>query len=228
MVTACELVERLGGHPAADLGIDPSDDAGAGRWLIAACLLAGRVKTEVALAAYRALEADGLPSPAELAGADPIHIAWRLADEHYPKPEVAAGRLQRASAALMERWEGSPAALAGGAADLEELGARVTGLAPGLGRAAALHFLRPLRDVWSAATEIPLSPAALAAAVHLGWLQSGEDVDGEPGALRAVLAEQPDAPPLADVEAALDRLGRRACLRERPERCPLADTCPHR
>ena len=73
-----------------------------------------------------------------------------------------------------------------------------------------------------------MSPATLAAADHLGWLQPGEDVDGEPGALRAVLAAQPEAPPLADVEAALDRLGRRACLRERPERCPLADTCPQR
>jgi endonuclease III len=228
MVTARELVERLGGHPAAELGIDPAEDTDAGRWLVAACLLAGRVKPELALAAYRSLAAEGLPSPAELAGADPIRIAWRLADVAYPKPEVAAGRLRRASAALIERWEGSPAALARDAADLEDLGARVTGLAPGLGRATALHFLRPLRDVWTAAREIPLSPAALAAAVHLGWLRPGEDADGEPGALRAVLAEQSGAPTLTDAEAALDRLGRRACLRERPDRCPLADSCPLR
>jgi hypothetical protein len=226
--TARELVDRLGGHPAASLGIDPGDAEGAGRWFIAACLLAGRSKASSAADAYRALARDGLPSPGEIAKADPARIARRLAEAGYPKPEVAAGKLARASAALVERWGGSIAALAADAEGLDDLGARIASLAPGVGPGAVATFLRPLRDVWIAAQEIPLSPAARAAAVHVGLLRAGEDAEGEPGALRAALAAEPDAPSLADAEAALERLGRRACLRERPARCPLGDDCPAR
>jgi hypothetical protein len=221
-------VERLGGHPAADLGIDAGDPKDAGRWFIAACLLAGRAKGSAAADAYRALARDGLPSPREIAAADPARIAQRLADAGYPKPELAAGKLARASAALRERWGGSIAALAAEAEDVNDLGARIVGLAPGVGPGAAVRFLRPLRDTWIAAREIPLSPAARAAAVHLGLLGEGEDEEGEPAALRAALGAEPDAPSLADTEAALERLGGRACLRARPERCPLGDGCPAR
>jgi hypothetical protein len=226
--TARELVERLGGHPAADLEIDPCEAEDTGRWFIAACLIAGRVKDAVAAGAYRALARDGLASPGEIAAADPVRIAERLAEAGYPKPEVAAAKLARACTALVEGWGGSFAALAAGAEGLDDLGARIVRLAPGVGPGAAAHFLRPLRDLWLAAREIPLSPAARAAAVHLGLLREGEDEEGEPAALRAALAAEPGAPTLADAEAALERLGRRACLRERPDRCPLGARCPAR
>lgn len=223
-----QLVERLGGHPMRTLGIDPESAGGAERWLVAACLLTGRVDEAISQRAYRALAEAGLPAPREIAAADPLRVAQRLADAGYPKPEIAAQRIFRASTTLVERWDGSLESLARDAADLDELGARITGLAPGLGPATALQFLRPLRDVWVAARETPLTQAALAAGFHLGWLQTGQDAEGEPGALRAALAEESDAPGLSDVEAALDRLGRRACGRKRPARCPLGDDCPAR
>ena len=226
--TARELVERLGPHPAASLGIDPCDEEGAGRWFIAACLLAGRAEASAATDAYRALARDGLSSPREIAKADPTRIARWLAGAGYPKPDTAAQKLGRASAALVERWGGSLVAVAAGADDLGDLGARIAGLAPGVGPATVAFFLRPLREAWTAAREIPLSPAARAAALHVGLLREGEDEEGEPGALRAALAAQPDAPSLSDAETALERLGRRACLRERVRSCPLGDDCPAR
>jgi hypothetical protein len=196
--------------------------------LIAACLHSGRVDDATAARAYCALAAEGLASPREIAAADPIRVALRLADCGYPKPEIAAHRIFRASTALAERWDGSLEALAGDALDLADLGARITGLAPGLGSATALQFLRPLRDLWGAARETPLSAAALAAGEHLGWLRAGQDSDGEPAALRAALADERDAPSLPDVEAALDRLGRRSCGRNRTARCALGEDCPAR
>jgi hypothetical protein len=226
--TARELVERLGPHPAVALGIDPCDEAATGRWFIAACLLAGRPGGSAAGDAYRALARDGLSSPREIAKAEPTRVARWLAEAGYPKPEIAARKLARASVTLVERWGGSFAALAAGADDMADLGARIAGLAPGVGPAAVALFLRPLRDVWIAAREIPLSPAARAAALHVGLLREGEDEEGEPGALRAALAAQPDAPSLSDAEAALERLGRRACLRERVRSCPLGGNCPAR
>ena len=62
----------------------------------------------------------------------------------------------------------------------------------------------------------------------MGLLREGEDEEGEPGALRAALAAQPDAPSLSDAETALERLGRRACLRQRVRSCPLGGDCPAR
>ena len=108
----------------------------------------------------------------------------------------------------------------------QDLAARLARLAPGVGTATVTRFLRPLRDRWPAAREIPLSAAARAAAVHLSLLREGEDEEGEPGALRSALLREADAPVLADVEAALGRLGERSCLRQRPARCPLGQACP--
>jgi len=226
--TARELVERLGPHPAAALGIDPRDEEGVGRWFIAACLLAGRAQASAAGDAYQSLVRDGLPSPREIAKADPARIARGLVEAGYPKPEITAQKLARASAALVERWGGSLVALAAGADDLADLGERIARLAPGVGPATVALFLRPLRDAWIAARELPLSPAARAAALHVGLLREGEDEEGEPGALRAALAAQPDAPSLSDAESALERLGRRACLRQRFRSCPLGGDCPAR
>ena len=222
---AQELVRHLGGHPATALGLDLDDETDLGRWLAAACLLAARSGEPVALAAFRALRGAHLTAPAELARASPEQIASALAQASYPKPEVAARRLWRAAGSLLAGYRGSPAALARQAECAEELAARVAALAPGIGAATAAAFLRPLRDAFPAAREIPLSPAARAAALHLGLLRAGEDEEGEPGALRAALGS---GTPLADAEAALERLGRRACLRERADRCPLGDACPAR
>jgi hypothetical protein len=128
----------------------------------------------------------------------------------------------------VEAADGTLAALAAESDGLEALGGRLAGLAPGFGRAAVVRFLEPLRDHWIAAADLPLAPAARSAAVHLGWIEEWEDTDGAPGALRRALEAETGAPPLADVEAALTRLGQRACLRERTARCPLRDACPRR
>jgi hypothetical protein len=139
-------------------------------------------------------------------------------------------RLARACSALCRHWQGSAARLVDGADDLEDAGHRLVSLAPGLGPGTALRFLRPLRDRFAAAREVPLDENARAAALHLGLIAAGDDLEGEPGALRAALAADAgnDPPALAALEAALARLGRSACRRERADRCPLGDGCPLR
>ena len=119
--------------------------------------------------------------------------------------------LCRAAASLCDRHRGDLDALAARCDGLEELGSRLAALAPGLGTATVLRFLRPLRDAWTAARETPLAEPARAAAVHVGLLGASEDLEGEPAALRAACARWlPDLSPV-DVEAALERLGALAC-----------------
>ncbi|MEN8181538.1 MAG: hypothetical protein ABFS46_03270 [Myxococcota bacterium] len=226
-VSALSLVERLGGHPCTRAGIDPSGgDSERGRWWVLACLLSSRRDAVRAERAFAALRRAGLDRPDALASASPEGVAACLASAELREPAPLAARLCRSARTLQEAHQGSLDALARGCDELEELGARLSALGPGIGAGTLARFLRPLRDPWPAAGEMPLLPAARAAAVHLGWLTASEDEQGEPGALRAFL--QTDPAPLADVEAALERLGATACLRERPERCPLAADCPMR
>jgi len=224
-MSARELVSRLGGDVASTLGLDLECGDDVERWFVVACLLSGRVKRDQALDAAQALAGADLAGPARIASAGPERVALALEASGYPKPEAAALKLARAADALARQGR-SLGEIGAGADDLEDLGSRLARLAPGVGTATVLTFLRPLRDLWPAARETPLSPAAQAAAVHLGFVAPGADEDGEPGALRAALAEEDDAPPLAAVEAALDALGRKHCLRERAARCPLPEVCP--
>jgi endonuclease III len=225
---AAAVVERLGGHAAGDLGLDLEDASDRTRWLFAACLLAERVGEDAAHDAWRRLAAQGLDTPERLAATEPISVESALAGGRLPRPEVTARKLVRVARALAAQYGGSIDALADEALDFEELAGRIARLAPGVGAATVLRFLAPLRDRWATAREAPLSPAARAAAVCLGVLSEGQDEEGEPSALRAALRDAKEGPALADVEAALERLGRRACQRERPGRCPLRERCPAR
>jgi endonuclease III len=225
---AAAVVARLGGHAAGDLGLDLEDAGDRTRWLFAACLLAERVGEDAARDAWRNLAARGLDVPERLAASEPASVEAALAGVRLPRPEVTARKLVRVARALAAGHGGSIDALADEALDFEELAGRVARLAPGVGAATVLRFLAPLRDRWAAARAAPLSPAARAAAVCLGVLSEGQDEEGEPGALRAALREAEDAPALADLEAALERLGRAACRRGRPARCPLRERCPAR
>jgi hypothetical protein len=225
---ASELVARFGGHPVEELGIDLEASDGPGRWLVAACLYGGRINAESALAAARALDAASLADPKSVALARPEALEALLLGTGYPAPDVAARKLWRICNSLVDGYGGSLDSLATQSEQLEDLAARLASLAPGFGAASVARFLRPLRDRWVQAREIPLHPAARAAAVHLGLLAEGEDEDGEPGALRAALRDDPAQPSLADAEFALTRIGRVACSKNRTARCPLGDTCPRR
>lgn len=224
-----QLVTRLAPHPASQLGLDLASEAGRAAWWVAALVLAGAAGEAPGLAAARGLLDAGLASPEAVAGAAAEQLAAALETLGERRAGAVAARLLRASRALTQgRPHGALEELARGCDGLEELGSRLARLAPGVGASAVLRFLRPLRDVWTAAAETPLAPAARAAALHLGWIGETEDEEGAPGALRRHWEETAGAPPFRDVEAALERLGSRACLRGRAQRCPLGAACPAR
>jgi hypothetical protein len=223
---ARRAVADLGPHPSARAGLDLQRADDRARWLALARLLSERTREEVALAAFARLSADPGADPESLAAAGPARVAAALAAADLPGAEAVAAVLCRAAASLLDRHRGDLDALAAQCDGLEELGGRLAALAPGLGAATVLRFLRPLRDAWTAARETPLAESARAAAIHLGLLGESEDLEGEPGALRAACARL-ELPPV-DAEAALERLGAAACRRGVTARCPLGDECPAR
>jgi hypothetical protein len=219
------IVEQFGGLAASRLGLALDAPDGRAGWLLAAALTTRSGEPDER--AFLALADQGLARPEALAGCEPARLAGLLAGADRNTAERDALRLLRLARGLQERG-GSLERLAGEAGDLTELGEALVRIAPGFGPAAVLRFLRPLRAHWPAAREVPLDPDARAAAVHLGWLLEGADEEGEPASLAAALADAPDPPPLEALEAALARLGRAACRRDRPDRCPLGDACPRR
>jgi hypothetical protein len=228
------LVRRLGPHPAQLLGLDLDfpDETILGEWLCAAILLARPGAEPRALDAFRELSKRGLTAPGAIAAANPLGLEEALIDARLPRPDVTAAVLHRASRSLCETCAGGLTGLAAEAEGMEDLGGRLARLAPGFGRAAVTRFLQPLRECWIAADELPLEPATRAAAVHMGWIsQAAEDVSA--AELRGVLelpatAESPldDGLRFRDVEAALTRLGRAACLRRTSDNCLLGSSCP--
>jgi hypothetical protein len=230
--SARALLERLAPHPATCVGLDldAGGDRDLGRWLVLSVLLGGRTSERAACDAWRRLEKEGLADPDRIAraGAAPLHAC--LEASGLAKSEATAALLARVASGLRAAQAGSLEELAAAAESLEDLAGRLSRLGSGFGRASVLRFLAPLRERWAVARDLPATPATRAAAVHLGILPEEGDEESLPAVLAHWLASGPAAAALSlrDAEAALDRLGRAACLRERPARCPLAERCPRR
>lgn len=220
------LVEAMGGHPLGQLapeGVEP-DDAALFRWLLVSLLISGRASAPHAIGAVRGLEADRPALPEALAGLGATSLAEALAGAGISHPERLAPRLVRVARGLLGAG-GSISALGRDALDLESLAGELAALGPGLGAATLSRFLAPLRERFPAAADLPVEPAATVAAIHLGWLPEGCEGDAafEPLRRRAAAA----AVDVVDLEWALGQLGRRACARNNPRRCPVT-RCPLR
>ncbi|MBW1844434.1 MAG: hypothetical protein JRJ05_08845, partial [Deltaproteobacteria bacterium] len=116
---ASDLVARFGGHPVGKLGIDLETSDGPGRWLVAACLYGGRIDSEIALAAARALTAADLAEPKSVAAARPEALEALLIGVGYPAPDVTAYKLWRACDSLATHYGGSLDSLAAQSEQLE-------------------------------------------------------------------------------------------------------------
>ena len=220
-----QLRERLGDPPWIRLGIDLEAPAGRQRWWCWSRIASERDAEAKREAAWRRLEERWGCAPRALVAAGAPALAESLAGCGLRKADGVAGSLVRAAASLVTHCDGDLERLASEAGDLEELGAGLVRLAPGFGPATVLRFLRPLRRVWPAAAETPLSPAAHAAAAHLGWVPDGSDPSDGPESFLRACEDRADWH-FASAEYWLETLGARACARGRSDRCWLGDDCP--
>lgn len=230
------LLERLGGDLSRKLGLalESEDERELESWLVASCLLGQRFDEAQVAAVLDALREQSRITLNQIVSIEPAALAQILASTGCKTPEQEAAKLmsklKRAASALELHYSGSLTHLARQAESSDDLAGRIAALASGIGAATVLHFLRPLREIWQLADEIPLHPAARAAAIHLDLLRDSEDEDGAPSVLRAKLSTANEASgqttAFADLEAALLRLGQRACLRGHKANCPMHDFCP--
>ncbi|MBM4285560.1 MAG: hypothetical protein FJ128_09970 [Deltaproteobacteria bacterium] len=222
-----ELLARLGGRFAAELGIEvklgPEERQ---KWFLAAILYGARISGKIAARTYQVFASRGITRPDGILAQGWDNLVALLDAGGYVRYDFkTADKLLAVMRGLKEHYGGDLERLAAGCRDYPELESRLRGLAPGLGPVTVNIFLRELRGVWPLA-EPPLSPLALLAAAHLRLL----DQALSPEAALAALADAWEARPvpgfdLADLEAALVRLGRDYCRKPAGPPCPLGDRC---
>ena len=209
MHVIAEVLTRLAGRFAAELGIDlRSGPAARQQWFLAAILYGARISGQLAARTYRVFAARGLWTPEAILAQGWDNLVVLLDEGGYARYDFkTATKLLNVMGTLKEQYQGSLEqlhALSGSYADLE---ARLRGLAPGIGPATVNIFLRELRGIWVRATP-PLSPLAQRAGEHLGLLPPGLTPEAALEALAREWRGQPVAGyDLADLEAALVRLG---------------------
>jgi endonuclease III len=194
-----EELRRLPTYPE-ELGLDLSKPEDRFKWLLASMLFAKRISADIALRAYRRLEARGYTSPEALLEAGWRAVVDALDEAGYVRYDFStATYLLEAAKALREA--GGLEAIYEAAEGPSDLEARLMEL-KGVGPTAVNIFLRELRDVWSKARPKP-SRLAVEAAERLGIPPS--QVEG--------------------LEPRLVRLALEYCKRRRCPLCPVGWAC---
>nr|WP_300144167.1 hypothetical protein [Propionicimonas sp.] len=139
--------DRIG---ATDLGIDLSGptDGQLFKWLVACLLFGTRISQEIAAAAFRALDDDGVLTPRKLADADWQHLVDLLGKGHYRRyDESKARELITLGNDVLERYDGKLSRLPKDADSTAEIKRRL-GEFTGIGPTATRIFLRDVGDAW--------------------------------------------------------------------------------
>jgi len=185
------------------------------KWFVAALLLGARIRESAAFRTYHELQRRGLLNPELLRDADYWQMIDVMACGGYSRYDgIATRKLQGASAKLLEEYGGDLNLLHEKAMDGADLLVRLREFW-GVGDTTAGIFLRELRGLWAKA-DPPVGELARLAAYHLKILDP----------VTFWKANAVAGYDFRHFEAALTRLGRDFCRRERCAEAPLPHARP--
>ncbi|OGP71182.1 MAG: hypothetical protein A2Y80_10655 [Deltaproteobacteria bacterium RBG_13_58_19] len=225
-----ELLERFKGRFAAELGIDlQGGREERQKWFLAAILYGARISGQLAARTYRVFAVRGIYRPEAILAQGWDNLVVLLDEGGYTRYDFkTATKLLRVMESLTQDYQGDLERLAAVSRDYDDLERRLRALAPGIGPATANIFLRELRGIWPKATP-PLSGLAQLAGEHLHLLPPGLTPEEAFSALQKRWQRQPvPGYEIADLEAALVRLGRDFCRKPQGPPCPMGSYCPRR
>ncbi|MGE5621628.1 MAG: hypothetical protein ACM3WS_00510 [Bacillota bacterium] len=208
---ASELVGRVGGRYAGELGIDLTGGAPGEvyKWFLAALLFGARISESIAARTYREFERARLLTPERILAAGWDALVQVLDRGGYVRYDFkTATKLLDINRALMLQYQGDLNRLHDACKDEAELERRLKGLGKGIGDITVNIFLRELRGIWRAAVPLP-SERAIRAAKALRFVPNMlQDKARILDALRARWrAERRNAREFPEFEAALVRYG---------------------
>jgi len=223
--TIKKLISTVGGKFSKELGIDLSKGKFTEifKWFLASKFFGARIGTNIAIKTYREFEKCGVLSPEKILETGWDGLVRILDDGGYARYDFStATKLLEIMEDLMKFYHGDLNKLhemADDELDMEDL---LKGLGKGIGDVTVNIFLRELRSVWKKVNPVP-SELVILAARNLGFISQTE----EP--LRALkkiwLAHTIKGKDFSDFEAALLRLGKDFCKRQKCDACPLGTQC---
>jgi hypothetical protein len=167
-MTPAELIETTGGKFSRELGIEPRGSLFP--WLLAAILMGAPISWKIAERTWHCFESRGMLTPQSILDAGWEKLVSILDEGGYARYDFnTATKLLAASENLLKRYAGDLDLLHEESTSPEDLEARLTALAKGIGPVTAGIFLREMRGTWEKANPLP-SERAIRAAKALGFL----------------------------------------------------------
>lgn len=204
-----ELVARVGGTYARELGIDLSraESGEVHKWFVAAVLFGARISGKIAAKTYREFELAGVLSPKRILDAGWDALVGLLDRGGYARYDFkTATKLLEVHHTLVQQYKGDLNVLHDSASDGCDLEQRLRSLGKGIGDVTVNIFLRELRGIWSKAEPLP-SERVMQAAKALAFIPASmHDATRILQTLKAAWRADSMAPEdFADFEAALVR-----------------------
>lgn len=219
------VIQNMGGMYSRELGIvlSSGNRLELCKWFLAAKLFGTRISSTIAARTYREFERRRVILPEQILETGWDGLVEILDAGGYVRYDFStATKLLSIMTGLKDHYAGDLNILHEQAGDEADLENRLKRLGKGIGDVTVNIFLRELRSVWSKARP-GLSAPALQASRHLGLTGKQRD---PLKALEQIWAENRVAgSDFRDFEAALVRLGKGYCRKDRHNLCPFRDIC---
>ncbi|MBI2830875.1 MAG: hypothetical protein HYX79_01295 [Chloroflexi bacterium] len=221
------LTSKLGGRYASALGINlasmEADEIF--KWFLASILFGARISEAVAIRTYGEFKQAGVLCPEAVLDTGWDGLVSILDRGGYARYDFrTATKLLDVTGTLREKYAGDLNRLHFFAQDERDLEKKLKRLGKGIGPVTVRIFLRELRNIWEKA-EPPLSDAALFASRMLGLTRT-TDAALALEEMREMWEEsEPARAGFPDLEAALVKLGKNFCLKNKCRLCVVKREC---
>jgi len=218
------ILQTMGGTFSRELGIQLSSGSQLelSKWFLAAKLFGARISSTIAARTYREFERRGVILPRQILDTGWDGLVELLDAGGYVRYDFStATKLLSIMIDLQAQYSGDLNNLHEQARDEKDLEDRLKRLGKGIGDVTVNIFLRELRTTWVKARPA-LSAPALLASCHLGFGLARDPLV----ALERIWAGHPiSGSDFCDFEAALVRLGKNYCNKDRHDVCPFRSVC---
>ena len=222
-----KLRHEFGGGYASTLGINLAsmESAEVFKWFLAAILFGARISESIVMKTCHEFRKAGVLSPEAILNTEWQGLVDILDRGGYVRYDFkTATKLLEVAGALKENYDGDLNRLHFFAEDERDMELKLQSMGRGIGPVTVNIFLREMRGVWEKA-EPSLSELALLAAHKLGLIQTTNAAM----ALKELKIwwETNEHTPagFSDLEAALVKLGKTCCRKERCSLCLLKEQC---
>ena len=216
------LLEKLGVSFSQSLGINLKDKSSNKifKWLLASILFGARISETIVINTYKEFEKEKVLTPERVLATGWDGLVKILDDGGYVRYDFkTATKLLEIMRTLKERSQGDLNRLHLKAKDARDLEGRIKELGKGIGEVTTNIFLRELRDIWEKADPLP-GKLVIQAAKNLGLTKENRS--------SLILKDLKKIAPkgkLIFLEAALVRLGKDFCRKNRCSFCPMKNYC---